>query len=77
MKDVALQTARRAIRAVRLLAKDGRIPRPLRWLVLFGLLPLPGPADEGALLLAAGALTLFYRDAMRDAWWEAGEPASP
>ena len=48
--------ARRAIRAVRLLAQDGRIPRPLRLLAALGLLPIPGPIDEGILLLVAAAL---------------------
>ena len=59
---------RRAIRAVSLLARDGAIPRPLRGLVVFGLLPLPGPLDEAAALLAAGLLALFYRERMRAAW---------
>jgi hypothetical protein len=62
----------RAIRAVRVLARDGRIPRPLRWLAVFGLAPLPGPLDELVLLLVAGALFAFYRDTMRDAWNAAG-----
>jgi hypothetical protein len=58
----------RTIRAVKLLARDRRIPRPLRWLAVFGLLPIPGPVDEGALLLVALLLWLFYRDTLLDAW---------
>jgi hypothetical protein len=58
----------RAIRAVRILARDGRIPRPLRWLVGLGLLPVPGPFDEAVLLVAAGILFAFYREPLRDAW---------
>ena len=58
----------RTVRAVMLLARDGRIPRPLRWLVVFGLLPVPGPFDEAVLLIAAGLLAVFYRDQMREAW---------
>lgn len=58
----------RAIRAVSLLARDGRIPRPLRGLVIFGLLPVPGPLDEAVLLVAAGLLLLFYPHRMREAW---------
>jgi hypothetical protein len=57
-----------AVRAVRLLARDGRIPRPLRWLAGIGLLPIPGPLDEAVLVLVALALALFHRDLMREAW---------
>ena len=66
-----MQKARRAIRAVRILAREGRIPRPLRALVVFGLLPIPGPFDEAALLLAALLLFALYRGVMRDAWTDA------
>jgi len=59
---------RRLLRAVRLLARDGRIPRPLRWLAAFGLLPLPGPLDEAALVLVGAVLWLFYRRTLREAW---------
>jgi hypothetical protein len=53
---------------VRLLARDGRIPRPLRWLAAFGLLPIPGPVDEAVLLLVALLLWLCCRETLRDAW---------
>ena len=56
------------MRAVRLLARDGRIPRPVRWLAVIGLLPIPGPVDEAVLVLVALVLALFYRDLMREAW---------
>jgi hypothetical protein len=59
---------RRTIRAVRLLARDGRIPRPLRGLVAVGLLPVPGPFDEAVLLIAAAILFAFYRGPLREAW---------
>jgi hypothetical protein len=59
---------RRTLRAVRLLARDGRIPRPLRWLVGLGLMPVPGPFDEALLLLAAIPLVAFYRGPLREAW---------
>jgi hypothetical protein len=62
---------RRAIRAVKLLARDGRIPRPLRGLVALGLLPVPGPFDEAVLLVAAALLFAFYRGPLREAWREA------
>ena len=60
------------MRAVRLLARDGRIPRPLRWLAAIGLLPIPGPIDEAILLLVAVPLAIFYREPMREAWSHAG-----
>ena len=62
----------RSIRAVKLLATDGRIPRPLRWLVVIGLLPVPGPFDEAVLVVAAVPLFILYRPLMRDAWRRAG-----
>ena len=58
----------RTIDAAKLLARDDRIPTPLRWLVLFGLLPLPGPLDEAVLLVAAPLLFVVGREPMSDAW---------
>jgi hypothetical protein len=52
---------------VRLLARDGRIPRPLRALVALGVLPVPGPFDEAVLLVAALVLVVFYRPVLREA----------
>jgi len=63
----------RLIRAVRIAARDPQIPRPLRWLVGIGLLPVPGPIDELILLIAAVPLALFYRDRLADAWRRAAE----
>jgi hypothetical protein len=63
---------RRAIRAARLVAREDRIPRPLRWLAAIGLLPIPGPVDEAVLLVAAGVLWGFYRDELAAAWAKAG-----
>jgi hypothetical protein len=58
----------RTILAVKILARDGRIPRRLRAAAAVGLLPIPGPLDE-ALLLAVGALLwLFYRQRLAEAW---------
>jgi hypothetical protein len=67
---------KRTIRAVRLAATDKRIPKPLRWLVALGVLPVPGPFDEAVLLLAAIPLVLFYREPLADAWKRAGLGAS-
>jgi hypothetical protein len=63
---------RRTIRAVKLLARDEKIPRPLKWLALVGLAPIPGPFDEAVLLLVGALLWTFYRDRMRRAWRAAG-----
>ena len=66
-----LSAVRRVLRAVRIAAKDPRIPRPLRWLAGLGLLPIPGPFDEIVLLLVAVPLVLFYRRPLADAWGQA------
>lgn len=63
-----LSAGRRLIRAVKILARDGRIPRPLRGLAAFGVLPIPGPLDEVVLLGVGLVMVVFYRDALRDAW---------
>jgi hypothetical protein len=63
---------KRLLRAVKLLARDGRIPRPLRSLAAFGLLPIPGPVDELALLVVGVVLWLFYRRTLREAWAASG-----
>ena len=62
----------RTIRAVRVLARDGRVPKPLRWLAGIGLLPIPGPFDEALLIAIAPIFVLFYRGPMREAWTQAG-----
>ena len=63
---------RRLLRAVKLLARDGRIPKPLRAVAAFGLLPIPGPLDEAALVLVGAILWVFYRPTLREAWAAAG-----
>jgi hypothetical protein len=62
---------RRLFRALRLAARDPRIPRPVRAVAAFGLLPIPGPVDEAVLLLIAPVLVLFYRRELADAWRQA------
>jgi hypothetical protein len=62
---------RRLIVSVRILARDGRIPKPLRGAVAIGLLPIPGPFDELVLLLVAVPLVVFYRGPLREAWQQA------
>jgi hypothetical protein len=64
----------RTIRAVKLVLRDGRIPRPLRWGGALGLAPVPGPFDEAVLLVVGGALWLFYREPLTEAWRRAATP---
>ena len=58
----------RTVGAMKLLARDSRVPKPLRWIAALGLLPIPGPVDEAVLLLVAPIFVLFYRVPMREAW---------
>lgn len=58
----------RTVRAITLVARDGRIPRPLRVIAGVGLLPIPGPFDEALLVLVAPVFFGFYREPMREAW---------
>ena len=67
--------------AARLLARDRRVPKPLRALVLVGLLPIPGPFDEALLVVALVLLFAFARGPAREAWRRAkageGPPFGP
>ena len=63
--------AGRSIRAVTIVIADERIPRWLRWGGALGLLPVPGPFDEGLLLAIGGILWLSYRERLRIAWRQA------
>jgi hypothetical protein len=67
-----MRFARRAVRAVRILARDGSLPRWLRALAAVGVAPIPGPFDEAVLLVVAAILWLGYRDQLRAAWRDAG-----
>jgi hypothetical protein len=66
-----VQRVKRLARAVRLLARDGKLPRWLRGLAAIGLAPLPGPFDELVLLVVAAILWLGYRERLRAAWRDA------
>ena len=58
----------RLARAGATIARDERIPRPLRWAAAVGALPIPGPFDEAVLLLVVPVLLVFYPGPMREAW---------
>ena len=62
---------KRAARAVRILLRDGGLPRWLRGLAALGLAPVPGPFDEAVLVVVAAILWLRYRERLRAAWREA------
>lgn len=64
----------RILRATKILVRDRRIPKPLRWVAALALLPIPGPFDEAVLLLLAPILLAFHRTAMQEAWRAAAEP---
>jgi hypothetical protein len=54
------------LRTLKGLARDPRIPRPIRWLLVAGLLPIPGPFDEAVLLIALGLIAVFCRSIYRE-----------
>jgi len=65
---------KRMVRAVKIVIRDGRIPRPIRLGGALGLLPVPGPFDEIVLSLVGAILWIFYRDQLKEAWRKAEEP---
>lgn len=54
------------LRTLKALARDPRIPRPVRWLLVLGLLPIPGPFDEAVALIALGLIATFWRPVLRE-----------
>jgi len=62
----------RLLRAFKLLARDERIPKPIRLLAGIGLLPIPGPFDEAVLILISPCF-LIYRKPLREAWQHSAE----
>ena len=68
MESRPVRFIRRTIRAVAILARDGKIPKPLRGAAALGLLPIPGPFDEAVLLFVALLLWIFYPDRLKEAW---------
>jgi hypothetical protein len=62
---------RRVLRTAKRLATSNDLPKWLRGLFAFGLLPIPViPIDEAALVLAVALMALFHRPALKRAWRE-------
>jgi hypothetical protein len=59
---------------MKLLARDERIPKPLRWVAGLALLPIPGPLDEAVIIVVAPLFYIFYRRPVREAWDGAADP---
>ena len=49
------------LRVARKLARDPAIPRYLRYMLLFGLLPIPGPLDDVVVVIVAAIIIVRYR----------------
>ena len=62
---------RRTALAVRILVRDGKLPRWLRGLAVLGVAPVPGPFDELVLVIVAAILWIGYRERLRAAWRDA------
>ena len=60
----------RLLKLAKLLARDPRIPRPVRALILVGLLPVPGPFDELVLIGAVALLFVIRPGLIRTLWRE-------
>lgn len=63
-----MRKLKHCFRAAKHLAHDPNLPRWVRWLGSFGLLPIPGPLDELAVMVVALTCLVFYRSALRDSW---------
>jgi hypothetical protein len=60
------ERVKRLAKTLQALAKDPRIPRPVRWLLVLALLPIPGPVDEIIGLVALGLIALFWRPILQE-----------
>ena len=60
------QMARTALLAARMLLTARKaLPRWLQALLVFGALPIPGPVDNVAFIVAVTILAVFYRPLLR------------
>lgn len=63
-----MRSWRHLIRTANALARDPRIPRWLRWLFAFGLLPIPLFFDELALVVATAVMAALHQGTVREVW---------
>lgn len=59
---------KRALRTANAVARDKRIPRWVRLLILVGALPIPGPVDEVALIVGVVVLVVLHRPLVVEHW---------
>ena len=52
---------RKHLNVAKRLAKDGAVPGWMRGLLVFGLLPIPGPVDDVVLVIVVLLLVTVYR----------------
>ena len=67
-----VETALRLVRTAKLLAHEPSVPKWLRGLFVFGLLPIPLFFDELALIVATALLYVSHRQVVIEAWSRAG-----
>ncbi len=66
-KTALWAAARRGGRFGKILFRDKRIPRWLRW-GFVAALPIPGPVDEIVLILVLAVLLIWRREIVSEAW---------
>jgi hypothetical protein len=71
-----VENVRHLLRAAKVLARDQSVPSWIRWLFVFGLLPIPLFFDELALIVATGLMLLSHRAAVLRAWRSTAAEAS-
>lgn len=58
----------RAFKAAKILAKDERLPKKVRYPLIIACLPWPGPQDNIVQLACLAILFRFYREPLIEAW---------
>lgn len=63
-----ITNTRRLVRTGKALVKEKNLPKGLVAVLFIGLLPIPCPIDELALVVGLIVAFVFYRDILRDTW---------